>query len=157
MGRGAKSKIQDWPLMERPGFLARRLHQIHVSLFAEFSVEFGLTPLQYSLLSVLSGLEETDQTTLANRVALDRTTTTGGLKRLESRGLIRRRTSPSDRRAQTCAITAKGLELLDIMDGAVKRAHKETLQPLNVEEQKKFLELLCRIVGHQEERRAKVS
>ena len=24
-----------WPLAERPGFLARRMHQIHVSLFAE--------------------------------------------------------------------------------------------------------------------------
>lgn len=29
-----------WPLAERPGFLARRMHQIHVSLFAERCAAF---------------------------------------------------------------------------------------------------------------------
>ena len=157
MSKGAKNKLRDWPLIDRPGFLARRMHQIHVSLFHEHCTDFGLTPLQYSLLSVLSGLDETDQTTLANLVALDRTTTTGGLKRLESRGLIRRQTSPSDRRAQTCAISKKGRDLLDAMETAVRRAHTETVQSLSAEEQKKLLELLHRIIASHDERRAKVS
>ncbi|MCX4198981.1 MarR family transcriptional regulator [Methylobacterium organophilum] len=88
-----------WPLAERPGFLARRMHQIHVSLFAERCAAFRVTPLQYSLLSLLRDLEEADQTTLASAVALDRTTTTGALKRLAARGLVSRTTSPLDRRA----------------------------------------------------------
>src|SRR3954453_2343984 len=57
-----------WPLSERPGFPARRLHQIHVSLFAELCAEFRITPLQYSLLSRLAEIGEADQTTLANAV-----------------------------------------------------------------------------------------
>ncbi len=40
-------------------------------------------------------VEEADQTTLAQAVALDRTTTTGALKRLEARGLVSRTTSPA--------------------------------------------------------------
>ena len=47
-----------WPLSERPGFLARRLHQIHVSLFAERCADFRITPLQYSLLSRLAEFGE---------------------------------------------------------------------------------------------------
>jgi hypothetical protein len=86
-----------WPLPERPGFLMRRLHQIHVSLFSERCGAFRITPLQYSLLSLLAERGEADQTTLANSVALDRTTTTGALKRLEARGFIERAVSPTDR------------------------------------------------------------
>jgi DNA-binding MarR family transcriptional regulator len=143
----------DWPLAERPGFLIRRLHQIHVSLFAERCAEFGLTPLQYSLLSVLSENEEADQTTLANLVALDRTTTTGALKRLESRGLISRRTSTSDRRAQTSALTQKGRAIHATMDAAVRQAHEETVAALNAAERRLLTQFLKRMVAVHSERR----
>ena len=33
-------------LMRRPGFLVRRLHQIHLALFAEECAAFDLTPVQ---------------------------------------------------------------------------------------------------------------
>ena len=85
----AKQRKQDdgnsWPLNQRPGFLVRRLHQIHVALFQERCAAFAITPLQYSLLSALAGRGTADQSTLAADVALDRTTTTGALKRLQSR------------------------------------------------------------------------
>ncbi len=79
-----------WPLGQRPGFLIRRLHQIHVALFQKKCAAFDVTPLQYSLLSALARRGTADQTTLAADVALDRTTTTGALKRLQSRKFIER-------------------------------------------------------------------
>ncbi len=34
------------PLFKRPGFLIRRVHQIHGFLFAEETSEFNITPVQ---------------------------------------------------------------------------------------------------------------
>src|SRR5438552_12759875 len=101
-----------WPLAQRPGYLIRRLHQIHVALFQEKCAAFEITPLQYSLLSALAVRRTADQTTLAADVALDRTTTTGALKRLQIRGFIQRAVRRDDRRARACKLTAAGAALL---------------------------------------------
>lgn len=143
----SKRSKEKWPLAERPGFLARRLHQIHVSLFMEFCGAFRITPLQYSLLTALAELEIADQSTLARLVALDRTTTTGALKRLETRGLIRRLPSERDRRAQECRITREGLALLARMRTPARDAHDATIAKLSEEERTTFMALLARVVA----------
>src|SRR5882757_3218007 len=94
--------VDPWPLEQRPGFLVRRLHQIHAALFQDKCAAFEITPLQYSLLSALAVRGTADQTTLAADVALDRTTTTGALKRLQTRGFIQRTVQRDDRRARAC-------------------------------------------------------
>lgn len=143
-----------WPLESRPGFLARRLHQIHVSLFMETCAEFRITPLQFSLLTALEELGTADQSTLARLVALDRTTTTGGLKRLENRGLIQRVVSERDRRSQDCRMTASGLELLSRMRKPARNAHDLTLAKLSRSERATFMRLLTRVVLANESRGA---
>jgi DNA-binding MarR family transcriptional regulator len=136
-----------WPLSERPGFLARRLHQIHVSLFAERCADFRITPLQYSLLSRLAEFGDADQTTLAHAVALDRTTTTGALKRLAARGYIRRATSVSDRRAQQCGLTPEGRALHAAMEAAAREAHEATVSALSPAEQETLVRLMKKITA----------
>jgi DNA-binding MarR family transcriptional regulator len=149
----APAGTQHWPLVERPGFLARRMHQIHVSLFAERCAVFRVTPLQYSLLSILRDLEEADQTTLASAVALDRTTTTGALKRLAASGLVSRSTSPIDRRAQICRLTAEGAALHRAMEPAARMAHALTVEALTPAEQDHLTKLLRRVIDRHEHRR----
>jgi DNA-binding MarR family transcriptional regulator len=151
---GLDAHSENWPLLERPGFLARRLHQIHVSLFSERCAEFRITPLQYSLLSALSELEEADQTRLARAVALDRTTTTGALKRLETRGLLRRVTSDRDRRSQACRMTPEGEVLLRAMEAPVRAAHQATVESLSSTEKATLIALLKRAVAAHEDRSA---
>lgn len=136
-----------WPLTERPGFLARRLHQIHVALFADACAQFEVTPVQYSLLSALSLRGSADQTTLAADVALDRTTVTGALKRLQGRGLIERATSRQDRRARVCRLTSAGAVVLAEIEAPARRAHRETISALSAEEQDTLIDLLARLVG----------
>ncbi len=138
---------EDWPLSDRPGFLVRRVHQIHVSLFSELCAPFGVTPVQYSLLSALADREEADQTTLSRMVALDRTTTTGALKRLEARGLVRRGTSAMDRRSQSCALTPEGRRMLEEMEDGARRAHAVTVDMLTPEERRQFIEAMKKIVA----------
>ncbi|KJC54118.1 MarR family transcriptional regulator [Bradyrhizobium sp. LTSPM299] len=136
-----------WPLGRRPGFLIRRLHQIHVALFQEKCAEFEITPLQYSLLSALAVRGTTDQTSLAVDVSLDRTTTTGALKRLQARRFIERAVRLDDRRARACRLTATGTALLVKMESAARAAHRDTLASLSKSEQKRFIMLMQRIVA----------
>jgi MarR family transcriptional regulator, lower aerobic nicotinate degradation pathway regulator len=136
-----------WPLSQRPGFLIRRLHQIHVALFQEACGEFEVTPLQYSLLSALAIRKTADQTTLAADIALDRTTTTGALKRLAARHLVERAVDDRDRRARLCKLTAQGAALLAKIESPARLAHRSTLGHLSAREQAAFIDMMQRIVA----------
>jgi DNA-binding MarR family transcriptional regulator len=138
---------EPWPLPQRPGFLIRRLHQIHVALFQQNCGDFDITPLQYSLLSALAVRGTADQTTLASDIALDRTTTTGALKRLAARKLVERVVDRNDRRARACKLTAAGAALLGRIEGAARAAHRATLGHLTRAEQAVFITLMQRIVA----------
>jgi MarR family transcriptional regulator, lower aerobic nicotinate degradation pathway regulator len=135
-----------WPLPQRPGFLIRRLHQIHVALFQEACGAFEITPLQYSLLSALAVRGTADQTTLAADIALDRTTATGALKRLAARGLVQRVVNSDDRRARACKMTAAGAALLGKIESPARQAHRATLGNLSKAEQATFIALMQRII-----------
>jgi DNA-binding MarR family transcriptional regulator len=148
MARKAVHKSSNsWPLGQRPGFLIRRLHQIHVALFQKKCAAFDVTPLQYSLLSALARRGTADQTTLAADVALDRTTTTGALKRLQSRKFIERAVDSRDRRAQMCRLTKAGASLLRRMEASARAAHRETVADLSKAEQRRFIAMMQRIVA----------
>ncbi len=136
-----------WPLPQRPGFLIRRLHQIHVALFQEACGAFEVTPLQYSLLSALAVRGTADQTTLASDIALDRTTTTGALKRLAARNLVKRVVNQDDRRARVCKLTSAGAALLAKIESSAREAHRATLGNLTKAEQVVFIGLMQRIVA----------
>jgi MarR family transcriptional regulator, lower aerobic nicotinate degradation pathway regulator len=146
-GEAVRRRGGAWPLAKRPGFLIRRLHQIHVALFQEKCATFDLTPLQYSLLSALARCGTADQTTLAAEVMLDRTTTTGALKRLQSRKFIERTVHSRDRRAQMCRLTRSGARLLRQIEALARAAHHETLEGLSKAEQKRFIAMMQKIVA----------
>ena len=138
--------VSSWPMMDRPGFLIRRLHQIHVALFSEHCVQFDVTPVQYSLLCALSSRGKADQTSLAADVLLDRTTATGALARLEARRLIERVTPSRDRRARECRLTPLGVDMLANMEGVARSAHNETIAALNQADRRKLLQLMSKLV-----------
>jgi DNA-binding MarR family transcriptional regulator len=145
--RRVETKHRPWPLSQRPGFLIRRLHQIHVALFQEACGEFEVTPLQYSLLSALAARETADQTTLAADIALDRTTTTGALKRLAARNFVERAVNDEDRRARLCKLTPAGAALLAKIETSARAAHRATLGDLTAREQTSFIDMMQRIVA----------
>jgi MarR family transcriptional regulator, lower aerobic nicotinate degradation pathway regulator len=153
MAKKPAQKIgNSWPLAQRPGFLIRRLHQIHVALFQKRCAAFEITPLQYSLLCALAERGTADQTTLAADVALDRTTTTGALKRLQSRNFIQRSIHHSDRRAQLCRLTKAGATLVRKMEASARAAHRETVADLSKADQKRLIVLMQKIVAASSDR-----
>jgi DNA-binding MarR family transcriptional regulator len=138
-------------LAQRPGFLVRRLHQIHVALFAEECAEFDVTPVQYSILTVAGARPDLDQASLAAEVGVDRATMANVVARLEAKGLVRRRHAPADKRVKLVALSARGAALLRAMAGPVQRAHDRTVAALPAAERAAFLALLRRLVAAQNE------
>jgi DNA-binding MarR family transcriptional regulator len=133
-------------LASRPGFLIRRLHQIHLALFAEECAAFGVTPVQFSLLSVLATQPDLDQAALAFAVGVDRATTANVVARLEKRGLLRRRPGATDRRVKQMELTTAGHRLLTRIDPHARRAHDRTLEALRPIDRARFVTLLRRLV-----------
>ncbi|NMM43405.1 MarR family transcriptional regulator [Rhodospirillaceae bacterium KN72] len=133
-------------LWGRPGYLIRRLHQIHVGLFAEECNSKEFTAVQYAVLSVLYNGDQFDQHTLSKAVGIDRTSGADVFKRLVRRGLVSREPSEQDRRAKVVRITEEGRELVRGMRPAMERAQEKLLAPLSEDEQGQFMDFIRRLV-----------
>ena len=131
----------------RPGFLIRRLHQIHLALFAEECAPFGVTPVQFSIMTAAAAQPGLEQVALAQEVGVDRTTLTNVVTRLERRGLVARHAAESDRRIKRVSLTADGRALLARMTGAAERAHARTVAALPPADRAAFLAALRHLVS----------
>jgi len=134
------------PLLGRPGFLIRRLHQLHSSLFAEETRGFDITPVQYSLMTALAARGELEQNSLALEIGLERTSVAEVVPRLQARGLLQRRRSRHDGRVKLIRLTPSGRALVRKMAAAVRRAHDRTIDRLAVADRDQFLLQLIRLV-----------
>ncbi len=140
------SSTQRTPLWSRPGYLVRRLHQIHSAIFLEECEEFELTPVQYGLLTTLLYRPDLDQKTLGMELGLDRTNVADVLVRLSKRGLLTRQRSSTDRRMVLARLTPKGEKITHQMHAAMQRAQDRMVAPLNTRERETLLDLLIRLV-----------
>jgi MarR family transcriptional regulator, lower aerobic nicotinate degradation pathway regulator len=134
------------PLQERPGFLIRRLHQIHVALFTEECGAEKITPVQYSILSALDQTGNVEQIALSRAVGLDTTNVADVLARLERQGMVRRRLSPHDKRRKVVTLTKAGRAVLRRIDAGAARAHARTLAALEPKARDRFVRDLARLV-----------
>jgi len=134
------------PLFSRPGFLIRRMHQIHGFLFAEETGDYDITPVQYSLLTTLDAFGKLDQNTLAIQVGLERSSVAEVIPRLHARGLVDRTQGSHDKRLRLVKLTLKGKRLVAKMSAAVQRAHDRTIDHLSPEEQDLFMLLMIKLV-----------
>lgn len=130
-----------------PGHLIRRLNQISVALFMDRMAQAGLniTPVQYAALSAIRDNPGIDQATVAGLVAYDRATLGKVIDRLDTRGLVRRATSATDRRAKELTLTAEGAALLDRARPHVDELQPDILGGLNPEEIETFVTLLQKV------------
>lgn len=145
---------EDWhakPLQERPGFLIRRLHQIHTALFAEECAGEGITPVQYSILSALDQMGVAEQIVLSRAVGLDTTNVADVLARLERQKLVRRRVSQHDKRMKAVSLTQAGRALLQRVDAGAARAHERTLAALPPKDRARFMRDLAKLVAFNDE------
>jgi DNA-binding MarR family transcriptional regulator len=130
----------------QPGHAIRRLHQISLGIFHQETEDLNITPVQYAILQTVRDLPGCDQRTLAGRIALDTSTTAGVVDRLEARGLLLRRVSPTDRRVRLLALTPAGELLLAQTLPGMERTQERILEPLSPEQRRQFMALLQQLV-----------
>lgn len=80
---------------------------------AQLMEEIGLTPAHFRALSILDPDEPRPMRALASTLCCDASMATWLVDRLEERGLVERRTPPSDRRVKTVALTELGIKARD--------------------------------------------
>lgn len=156
-GPSSLTAPETFVLYKMPGHLIRRLQQVAVSLFVQSMEEVGtdLTPVQYAALKAVQNYPSIDQATLAGVIAYDRTTIGGVVDRLESKGLVRRQLSSSDRRVRQLVLERAGHALLTKIEPKVAQVQEKMLAPLGTEEQLIFVMLLKKLTkGNNEQSRA---
>lgn len=141
-GTGARTDL--W---QRPGYLIRRLHQIHVALFIDECAAFNITPVQYAVMTVLRDRPGLDQISIANEAAIDRTNVADVLARLEDRGLLDRQVSTADRRMKLARLTAEGERVASDMEDQMGHAQDRFVAPLSPAERAQLMRLMSKLVA----------
>ena len=129
----------------RPGFLIRRLHQIHRAVFME-ALGGDMTPVQYGLLSILIDRPGLDQFTVAEELGIDRANVADVLKRLESRKLLQRVVDSSNKRRKLCLATREGEKYVLKHRPQMQAVQDRLIEPLTPDERVTFNKLLHKLV-----------
>ena len=129
--------------IEMAGHLIRRLHQQSTQIFQAKTraAGFDMTSVQFAALDAIAEQPGIDQASLAATISFDRATIGGVIDRLESKGLVQRAVSESDRRARLLSLTKDGEKLLAACRPIVEALQAEILGALSRTERKAFLTL----------------
>lgn len=132
-------------LLMHPGHLLRRALQAMNLLWAK-EVSRTITSPQFAALNALYREPNIDQSTLGQRISLDRSTMAEVVARLAARGLIRGVRDRHDGRRKTITLTAKGLLAVQQL---IPRTHVMTgrlVAALDRDEREELLRLLATVV-----------
>lgn len=103
--------------------------------------DLGFKTRDYSILSTAATREVT-QKDLAAFLMLNPSQVVALVDDLEARGLVRRTTSPHDRRAKIVVATAEGRRSFTRAKALLEQTHEELLAPLSADERETLLRVL---------------
>lgn len=129
-----------------PVSLARRLYQIALGVLAEVHAGTDLRPLEFGVMIYVHDTPGIDQNTLAERMALDRTSISAMVYRLEQVGLLERSVNGADRRARVLRLSAAGKALHDRQRSQALAAQDRILAVLKPAERRSLIEMLVRVI-----------
>ena len=130
-------------LQDQIGFILRRAHQRHVSIFAARIAD--LTPPQFAALARLRDVGETSQNQLGTLIAMDAATVKGVIDRLNARGLVELGKHDADKRRLMVRLTDEGRRVVEDLIPRAEQITAETLAPLSAREAATLVRLLARI------------
>jgi DNA-binding MarR family transcriptional regulator len=137
---------------EPPAGLAFLLSQVgfhSATRFAERLAPLDLAPPHVGILQVIRARDGLSQQALGETLGMYPSRLVGVLDELEQRGLLERRSSPTDRRTHALHLTDKGLETLEQV-ARIAREHQDALcAALDAGEQAQLASLLRRVAEQQ--------
>jgi len=131
-------------LERQVGFVMRRAVQRHIAIFSALIPD--LTPTQFAALAKLCELGQASQNELGRLTSMDVATVKGVVDRLRARDLISSAPLASDKRRLMLAPTRKGRALFRKYAAQAAEVTRQTLAPLDAEEQKQLMQLLERLI-----------
>jgi DNA-binding MarR family transcriptional regulator len=145
-----KKKIaaQDLKLDLLPGLIGYQLRLAQLAVFGDFAAQLkdhDVSPGRFGVLVLIAANPGMTQSLLAAATQLDRSTMVAVIDQLESRGLVERRASPTDRRSNALVLTAAGEKLLKQLKRRVKLHEARIAEAMTPEESATLVKLLGRI------------
>jgi DNA-binding MarR family transcriptional regulator len=137
-GRGTPSRCEAWQLLVRFFFTQR-------SSLPSLAAELELSPAQCHVLHLIEPDRPVPMGQLADTLACDASNVTGLVDRLESRGLVRRRPSETDRRVKVLYLTPTGSRLRALLVDRMTTP-PATLERLSPREQRELVRILSRLL-----------
>jgi DNA-binding MarR family transcriptional regulator len=138
-------------IWSRPGFLVRRLHQIHMAIFLKECATEQVTPIQWGILTLVGSEPGVGHVEIADELGLDRSNVANVVDRLARRGLLKQDISKADRRKKSVHITPAGRKLVKSFEAKAQRAQRKLLEMLSEQERETFITLLQRVIEHNNE------
>jgi DNA-binding MarR family transcriptional regulator len=133
-----------------PSLLGYVLRRTQSAVFGHFAATFAkagevLTPGEFGLLVLVERNAGLSQMALARALGIDRSTLVPILDRLQGRGLLLRRRSPTDGRTHALQLTADGDKALARFTRLVRAHEKRIVAGLSSAETASLLELLDKV------------
>lgn len=147
MGRPPAKNLDRGVLPTLLGYVLRRTQS---AVFADFAATFqtagaALTPGEFGLLVLVARNTGLSQMALARALGIDRSTLVPILDRLQARGLLVRRRSPTDGRTHALVLTPSGDKALGRFTTLVRRHEKRIASGLSTAETRTLIGLLEKV------------
>jgi DNA-binding MarR family transcriptional regulator len=135
-----------------PSLLGYALRRTQSAVFTDFAATFAsageaLTPGEFGLLVLVARNHGLSQMALARALGIDRSTLVPILDRLEARGLLVRRRSPSDGRTHALGLTPAGEKALGKFTRLVRDHERRVASKLSSAEARSLIALLEKVHG----------
>lgn len=131
-----------YSLKKSPGHLLRRAQQYAHDLYSKEVGSSGPTPRQFEVLHVVAENEGLSQTDLVRHTGIDRSTLADMIARMMNKGLLSRKRTKEDARANAVSITAAGKRMLKSAESKVNKADNAVLAVLPKTQQAAFMKAL---------------
>jgi len=134
-------------LASSPAFLLTKLGAESSRLYKQRLAPLGLEPHHARALRYIGSAGGLSQQALADHLGLARSRIVALVDELEQRNLVKRRPSPSDRRAYALRLTANGEKLLQQVICASREHENQLCAPLNPDERAQLTTFLQRLAA----------
>lgn len=128
--------------------LGFRIHMLDLHMMrwlGERCARYGLTPASASVLMVIRSNPGVGHGKLADALLIQRPNMTKLMRRLESRGLLRRLGLPDDRRRVVLALTPKGKKVIASVSEHFRKQDRIVRQALDSRDDEKLLSFIRRM------------
>lgn len=129
-------------LESKMGYQVRMADRLMSKDFAQI---VGMTPVQYSVFSLVATNPGLSQVAIGDALNMDRASTMAIVRKLETAELIECRKSQQDRRMQALHLTAKGQKEFKVVDQRVTDLDNVKTKRLSAKERQLFLACIAKL------------